>query len=341
MSRQRIVRQRLPSLRRAIAAAVAAAAIYVAFGHVASAQQPERPVTQRPEAVWTPSAEAPAGVLSHALEGQRHDHFIDLAQKGDIDLVFFGTTATEMWWWPNRGRAAWDQAFGSLKAANFGSQGSHFESLVWRMRNGELDGYRAKLFVLQFGPGDSSIDDAFAPERHAEFVAGYASVIAEIRARQPQAKILLLAGFPRGQSSREPWREIADMNAAVFAELTDDETVFYADIGERFFLPDGSFNREMWAMPGPAGVGAQQPALRGVGGRASALARSVRSLTSLAEPTWPGVHEHVGHRGADRRSTPSTFESSRSNVPTGTCPALRAVSTTRQSEKPSVGRCLK
>ena len=176
-------------------------------------------------------------MLSHALEGQRHDHFIDLAEKGDIDLVFFGTTATEMWWWPNRGRAAWDQAFGSLKAANFGSQGSHFESLVWRMRNGELDGYRAKLCVLQFGPGDSSIADPSAPERHAEFVAGYASVIAEIRARQPQAKILLLAGFPRGQLSREPWRAIADMNAAVFAELADDETVFYADIGERFFLP--------------------------------------------------------------------------------------------------------
>ncbi len=105
-----------------------------------------------------------------------------------------------MWWWANRGQAVWDQAFGSLKAANFGSQGSHFESLVWRMQNGELDGYQAKLFVLQFGP--TAPDDPFAAGARTEFVAGYASVIAEIRARQPQAKILLFAGFPRGQLRR-------------------------------------------------------------------------------------------------------------------------------------------
>lgn len=257
MKRQRIAILGRPApSRRAIARAAAVAAFGVMFGSAAWAQQ-----TQRPEAAWTPSANAPAGVLSHAHEGRRHDHLIDLAQKGDIDLVFFGATTTEMWSWEQRGKTVWDRELSSLNAANFGSQGSHFESLVWRMQNGELDGYQAKLLVLEFGPGDSAIDDPFSPGRSAEFVAGYASVIAEIRARQPQAKILLLAGFPRGQLRREPWREIADMNAAVFAEITDDETVFYADIGERFFLSDGSYNYDYWGgMPGPAAVGAQ-PAL--------------------------------------------------------------------------------
>jgi hypothetical protein len=35
--------------------------------------------------------------------------------------------------------------------------------------------------------------------------------------------------------------------------------VLEADFGERFFLPDGSYDRECWGMPGPAGVGAQVP----------------------------------------------------------------------------------
>ena len=47
--------------------------------------------------------------MSHALEGQRHDFFIELAQKGDIDVVFFGRTTTEMWWWPARGKGVWDR----------------------------------------------------------------------------------------------------------------------------------------------------------------------------------------------------------------------------------------
>jgi lysophospholipase L1-like esterase len=237
------------------------AVVGAAFGNAVSAQ-PERQATERPQAVWTPSVQAPEGTLTHALEELRHDLFIELAQKGDIDLVFFGTTETEMWSWPERGRAVWDRELAGRKAANFGSQGTTPKSLLWRMQNGELDGYEAKLVVLQLGAG-GRIADPFSPGRETEFVAASASIIAEIRARQPQAKILLTAPVPRGippRDSRQSWQEIADANAPVLAQLTDDETVFYADFGERFFLSDGSYDHDYWGMPGPAGVGIQPPA---------------------------------------------------------------------------------
>jgi BlaR1 peptidase M56/GDSL-like Lipase/Acylhydrolase family len=264
---ERIAMLGRPPLRRgaALAGAAAVATIGLALGYAAWAQQPERVVTQtaRPEPVWTKTADAPPGVqvVSHALEGQRHDFFIDLAQKGDIDLVFFGTTETEMWWWPDRGRAVWDRELGSLKAANFGSQGTNPKSLIWRMRNGELDGYDAKLVVVQLlGVREERVGEA-AGSAETEFLAGWGSVIAEIRARQPQAKILLQAPMPRGippLARRESWRERWDANAAVIARLTDDETVFYADFGDRYFLPDGSYNHDYWH--GPAGAGAQPAA---------------------------------------------------------------------------------
>jgi hypothetical protein len=98
----------------------------------------------------------------------------------------------------------------------------------------------------------------------AEFLAGWGSVIAEIRARQPQAKILLQAPMPRGiapLNRLESWRELWDARAAVIAQLTDDETVFYADFGERYFLRDGSYNYDYWGgPPGPDAVGAQPAA---------------------------------------------------------------------------------
>src|SRR5688572_28129310 len=257
---QRIALLARPSLSRsgALAGAVSVAVCGGVLGYAAWAQQPERVVTQisRPEAVWTPSAQAPPGTLAHALEGQRHDRFIDLAQKGNIDLVFFGTTTAEMWWWPNRGRSVWDREFGSLKAANFGSQGTHPESLVWRMQNGELDGYQAKLVVLsELGPKTGP---------------GYAAVVAEIRARQPQAKILLLAAFPRGFQTLQEWREISAATAAAYSSLVDNETVFYDDLGERFYDSEGNYDAKMWrsgvaALFSPGfssednGVGAQVP----------------------------------------------------------------------------------
>ena len=242
----------------AIAGAIAVAIVAVASGYATWAQQPERLVTQRPEPVWTPAAEAPEGVLT-ALAGKRHDVFIARAQKGDIDFVFFGTTEAEMWLWPDRGRVVWDREFAWRKAADFGSQGKSPKGLLWGMRNGELDGYEAKLVVLQL---PESLWDALLRGGEADLHAAYAPIIAEIRARQPQAKILLLAPIPRGihprDSSRELWRQAAAANAAVIALLTDDKTVFYADFGEQFFLPDGSYNHEYWN--GLAGAGAQPSA---------------------------------------------------------------------------------
>ena len=261
--------------RRAVLASaglVALASPFVA-GLVAQTTPTRNPALR---AVWTPSADAPTKLLT-ALEGRHHDLFIDRARAGNIDLVFFGTTDTEMWSWPdsvlggvNRGKRVWDQAFGSLKAADFGSQGTRSESLLWRMQNGELDGYEAKLVVLH-GVGVKGISgsqpignigDQPIGDRQDEFVAGYARLIAEVRARQPQAKILILPPFPRGRLRREEWRTVADANAVAYRRLADDSTVFYANFGDRFFLPDGSHNQEMWTIPGPPNAGIHEPGFK-------------------------------------------------------------------------------
>jgi hypothetical protein len=83
----------------------------------------------------------------------------------------------------------------------------------------------------------------------------YAPIVAEIRARQPQAKILLVAPMPRGQWDRDRQRQIAADHAATLAGLVDNATVFYMNIGERFFFPNGSFNQAMWRSEPLVGVG--------------------------------------------------------------------------------------
>ena len=69
--------------------------------------------------------------------------------------------------------------------------------------------------------------------------------------------------FPRGQLRREAWRTVADANAAVYRRLADDSTVFYEDIGDRFFRSDGSHNSEMWTMtPTPPNAGIHEPGFK-------------------------------------------------------------------------------
>jgi hypothetical protein len=233
------------------------ATLGVGLGYAAWAQQPERIVAQKvavPAPLWIATAEAPQGSLSSALEGDRHDRAIKLARQGNIDMVLFGTTNAEMFWWKDRGRPAWDRHFGKLHAANFGSQGTRRDSLLWRMQHGELSGFSAKLVIVQTWLG------AAAATPREDAVGTYAPIIAEIRKYQPQAKILLFADFPRGQLDRSAWRAVARQNAAAFAPLIDNRSVFYVDIGERFYLPDGRHNQNMWRFPslgGPANVGMQ------------------------------------------------------------------------------------
>jgi beta-lactamase regulating signal transducer with metallopeptidase domain len=207
------------------------------------------PILKAQSQLWAPASDAPTGLLT-ALEGKRHDQFIGKARAGDIDIVFFGSTPTEMWLWQDRGRSVWDRTFGSLKAASFGSQGTRFESLMWRMQHGELDGYRAKLVVLHAENRSFAGQDGRAPwfggtpmtdSDLKDYVSKYAVIIAEIRARQPQARILLFGVFPRYQTDAEPAME----NAAL-AALGNNETVFFIDITKRFFRADGSFDDDMW-----------------------------------------------------------------------------------------------
>ena len=224
----------------------AAALLGLALSCAAWAQQPA------PQAVWTPASGAPKGLLTD-LEGRHHDLFIDKAKAGGIDIVFFGSTTAEMWLWQDRGHQVWDQTFGSLKATSFGSAGTHFESLLWRMQHGELDGYQAKLVVVQAQNGPFAGLDGRAPwmggtaVRDSDladhgYVSKYAAIIAEIRARQPQARILLFGVFPRYQTDAEPAVE----NAAL-AKLADNQTVFFVDMTRRFFRADGSFDDGMWS----------------------------------------------------------------------------------------------
>lgn len=128
------LRRRIAMLSRAslsrrglVVGAATVVVIALASGYAAWAQQAEQQVAQiaRPPAVWTPMSGAPAGLMT-PLEGRHHDEFIEKSRAGDIDIVFFGQTETEMWNWPDRGRSVWDRTLGLRKAANFGSQGTHF-----------------------------------------------------------------------------------------------------------------------------------------------------------------------------------------------------------------------
>ncbi len=165
-----------------------------------------------------------------------HTNFVKIAKEGKAELVFLGDSITAGW---GGQKAIWEKAFGPYKPANFGIGGDRTQHVLWRIENGELEGIKPKSVVIMIGTNNSGSDSA-------EGIAkGVTKIVETVRAKQPQAKILLLAVFPRGEKNDNPQRVKNKQASAIFAKLDDGKSVHYLDIGEKFLQPDGTLTKEV------------------------------------------------------------------------------------------------
>ena len=166
-----------------------------------------------------------------------HQRFVATAKEGKAELVFLGDSITAGW---NGQKAVWDKAFGAYKPANFGIGGDRTQHVLWRITNGELDGIHPKAAVLMIGTNNTGSD---TPEGIAK---GITNIVNTIREKQPQAKILLLAVFPRGEkASPNPGRDKIKQVNAIIAKLDDGKNIHFLDIGQKFLQPDGSITKDI------------------------------------------------------------------------------------------------
>ena len=166
-----------------------------------------------------------------------HERFVKIAQEGKAQLVFLGDSITAGW---GSKQDIWKKAFGAYTPANFGIGGDRTQHVLWRIQNGELETIKPKAVVIMIGTNNVGSDPA-------EGIAkGVTAIVETVRAKQPQAKILLLAVFPRGEkASPNPGRDKLKQVNAIIAKLDDGKHVHFLDIGEKFLQPDGSLTKEI------------------------------------------------------------------------------------------------
>jgi len=181
---------------------------------------------------------------------KRHEGFVDIAKKGGINVLFVGDSITDAWRQPDPakgGKAVWDREFAPLGAANFGISGDRTQHVLWRLQNGELEGIQPKAVVLMIGTNNTGFErDGTTPRNTpAQTIEGVKAIVSHLRTKQPQAKILLLAIFPRGEKPDHPQRaQIHEINAAI-AKLHDGRHVHFLDIGQKFLARDGTLPKDI------------------------------------------------------------------------------------------------
>lgn len=128
-----------------------------------------------------------------------HFQLLQKAAKGGIDVYFEGDSITRRWgtsdaaWKPMLEN--WTANFYGWNAADFGWGGDTTQNILWRLKNGELDGVNPKVIVLLAGTNNVG-----AGESADEVARGVKAIVETCRQKAPAATIVLTAIFPRNDN---------------------------------------------------------------------------------------------------------------------------------------------
>jgi lysophospholipase L1-like esterase len=173
---------------------------------------------------------------------KRFDEKLALAKQGGWEVVFLGDSITHGW--EGGGKKIWDEHFGAYKTLNLGYGGDRTEHVLWRLDNGELDGYQPKLLILMIGTNNTG-HRPLAQETPEDTAAGIKAILAKIAQKSPATKVLLLAVFPRGEKPADALRVRNDKVNALIKGYADGDRVVYLDIGPQLLEADGTLTKEM------------------------------------------------------------------------------------------------
>jgi len=209
----------------------------------APAATPATPTKPAPTATSKPAEvpEAPdATVKPVPREGnwmKRHELINSRAVPGQVDLLFLGDSITQGW--EGAGKDVWAKYYGSRKAMNAGIGGDRTQHVLWRLDNGNIKGITPKVAVLMIGTNNSSRNTS------EQIADGIKAIVAKLREKLPETKVLILGIFPRGPDSKSKGRVVNEGANAIVKSLDDGKSVFYLDIGPSFLGADGTLDKKI------------------------------------------------------------------------------------------------
>jgi len=170
-----------------------------------------------------------------------HAQLLEKARKGGIDIYFEGDSITRRWGatdYPNL-LANWNQNFFGWNAADFGWGADTIQNILWRLNNGELDGVNPKIIVLLAGTNNvgTTVPAGGDDAKVADITGGLKATLDILRAKAPNATIILTAIFPRNDNMAV-MGTIHKINANL-ARFADGKTVRFLNVNDKLADKDG------------------------------------------------------------------------------------------------------
>jgi lysophospholipase L1-like esterase len=182
----------------------------------------------------------------------RHAQVLSIRNSVNPEIVLIGDSITHFWGGEPKsnhanGPRAWQAAFGKYRTLNLGFGWDRTQNVLWRLDHGEFDGLHPRVVVLHIGTNNTSGTRNARQNTAAEIAEGIREIILRVRSKAPEARIVLMAVFPREKDATAPRRaQIKEING-LLAGLGGTPGITFLDIGPKLLQADGSIARDVMA----------------------------------------------------------------------------------------------
>ena len=187
----------------------------------------------------------------------RHHDVLAIKDTIDPEIVLIGNSITHFWGGepqlkyadgrtrkPN-GAASWNKLFGRKRVLNLGFGWDRTQNVLWRLDNGELDGLHPSTVIIHNGTNNTSETANARANTAPEIVEGIAAICHRVRSKVPQAKIILMAVFPRQEKPDHPRRLLIYETNRLLEDFAAENNITLLDISKQMLTKKGVLERRI------------------------------------------------------------------------------------------------
>ena len=181
----------------------------------------------------------------------RHNAKLEEVKHKQAEIVLIGDSITHYWNCEEGityGLEVWNEFFANRSVLNLGFGYDRVQNMLWRLEHGEMANQSPKFIVVNAGTNHFSYTPNYDGDTPEVTFEGIKKLLETLRRLAPEAKIILMAVFPR--FPEEKMLKIKALNALLekyTSALPPEANIKYLDLTEKFLYPDGSFNADLYA----------------------------------------------------------------------------------------------
>lgn len=147
------------------------------------------------------------------------------------DVVFMGDSITHFW--EVAGREVLAREFAGWDILNLATAGDRTEHTLWVIEQADWKTLSPSVVMLMIGTNNRSAE-RYRTETAQDTFEGVKAVVAALRQKSPQTRILLLPIFPRGNDGTDTLRIHNSQVNALLPTLCDGKAIHWIDFNHRF-----------------------------------------------------------------------------------------------------------